>query len=108
MFQNTNLSVLGSNLLFKRNDESLIHSIFNSKNFRAEKEGELIFQDGEESNYLYLILQGEVKLKYAGSKGSTSSFRRVKNEFFGEQETLEKIPRISSAVADTEIGRAHV
>jgi len=102
MFQNKNLSVLGSNLLFKGIDESLIHSIFNSKNFRAEKEGELIFQAGEESNYLYLILQGEVKLKYAGSKGSTSSFRRVKNEFFGEQETLEKIPRISSAVADTD------
>ncbi len=102
MFQSKNLSVLGSNLLFKGLDETIINLIFNSKNFRAEKEGELIFQAGDESSYLYLILQGEVKLKYFGSKGSNSSFRRCKNEFFGEQEVLEKITRISSAIADTD------
>jgi len=102
MFQNKNLSVLGSNLLLKGLDDSVINSIFNSKNFRAEKEGELIFQAGEESSYLYLILQGEVKLKYFGTKGSNASFRRVKNEFFGEQEVVEKTSRISSAVADTD------
>ncbi|RPI75413.1 MAG: hypothetical protein EHM47_02710 [Ignavibacteriales bacterium] len=102
MFQNKNLSVLGSNLLFKGIDESVINSIFNSKNFRAEKEGELIFQAGEESNFLYLILQGEVKLKHSGTKGSNASFRRIKNEFFGESETLEKTTRITSAVADTD------
>jgi signal transduction histidine kinase/CRP-like cAMP-binding protein len=102
MFQNKNLTVLASNLFFKGVDEQIITAIFNSKNFRAEKEGELIFQAGEESNYLYLILQGEVKLKYAGTKGIDSSFRRVKNEFFGEQEVLEKTNRISSAVADTD------
>ncbi len=102
MFENKNLSVLGSNLLLKGLDESVINSVFNSKNFRAEKEGELIFQSGDEGNFLYLILQGEVKLKYSGTKGSNASFRRVKNEFFGEQEVLEKTTRISSAVADTD------
>jgi len=102
MFQSKNLSVLGSNLLFKGLDESVINSVFNSKNFRAEKEGELIFQAGDESSYLHLILQGEVKLKYFGTKGSNASFRRVKNEFFGEQEVLEKTTRISSAIADTD------
>jgi signal transduction histidine kinase/CRP-like cAMP-binding protein len=102
MFQNKNLSVLASNLLLKGLDESIITSVFNSKNFRAEKEGELIYQGGDESNYLYLILQGEVKIKYSGTKGSNASFRRVKNEFFGEQEVLEKTTRISSAVADTD------
>ncbi|HSP87411.1 MAG TPA: ATP-binding protein [Ignavibacteriaceae bacterium] len=102
MFQNKNLSVLESNLLFKGVDESVITPIFNSKNFRAEKEGELIFQAGEESSFLYLILQGEVKLKYSGTKGSNASFRRSKNEFFGEQEVIEKTNRITSAVADTD------
>jgi signal transduction histidine kinase len=102
MFQNKNLSVIGSNLLFKGLDESAIKPVFNLKNFRAEKEGMLIFQAGEESDYLYLILQGEVKIKYSGVKGSNASFRRIKNEFFGEQEVLEKTNRITSAVADTD------
>ncbi len=101
MFQNKNLSGLSSNQLFKGLDENTINSVFNAKNFRAEKEGELIFQAGDESDNLYLIMQGEVKLKYSGTKGN-NSFRRLKNEFFGEQEVLERTQRISSAVADTD------
>ncbi len=102
MFQNKNLSILTSNLLFKGLDDSVVSPIFNSKNFRAEKEGELIFQAGDESQSLYLILQGEVKLKYFGTKGSNASFRRSKNQFFGEREIIDRTTRISSAVADTD------
>jgi len=102
MFQNKNLSILTSNLLFKGIDDSVVSPLFNSKNFQAEKEGELIFQAGDESQWLYLILQGEVKLKYFGTKGSNASFRRSKNQFFGEREIIDRTTRISSAVADTD------
>jgi hypothetical protein len=102
MFQNKNLTALESNLLFKNVDESIVNSIFNSKNFRAEKEGGLIFQVGDESKSVFLILQGKVKLKNFGTKGSDGTFRRVKNEFFGEKEVLQQTIRISSAVADTD------
>src|SRR3972149_5622031 len=102
MFQNKNLKSLETNLLFKDVDQSIISSIFDSKNFRAEKEGELIFQAGAERKWLYLVLEGQIKLKFYGTMGGISPFKKGKNEFLGEQEILEGTTRISSAVVDTD------
>ena len=102
MFQNKNLKSLETNLLFKDVDQSIISSIFDSKNFRAEKEGELIFQAGDESKWLYLVLEGQIKLKFYGTMGGNSPFKKGKNEFLGEREILDGTTRISSAVVDTD------
>ncbi|MDR3626853.1 MAG: cyclic nucleotide-binding domain-containing protein, partial [Ignavibacteriaceae bacterium] len=71
-------------------------------NFLSYKEGDIIFQSGDKSDYLYLILDGEVKLKI-NSPGSNSTIReKEKNDFFGDFEVLDGTPRKSSAVANTD------
>jgi hypothetical protein len=93
---------LMANTLFEGVEQSVVNSAFNSKNIRERKEGELIYKQGDESGYLYLILQGEVKIKFYDESPGSSLIRKSKNEFFGHTEMLNGIARNSSAVADTD------
>ncbi|MGQ9799489.1 MAG: Crp/Fnr family transcriptional regulator [Ignavibacterium sp.] len=63
------------------------------------KEGEIIYESGDESNFVYLIVSGKVKIKENGVKKLV--YRR-ENEFFGEKEIIKKSNRFSSAMAVTD------
>ena len=102
MFQNKSVSEVLTNNLFSGLDGAAVSTVFNSRNFRGEKEGNIIYQAGDESKFLYIVLEGEVKLKFSGSHDSHSLIKKGKNEFFGEKELIDGTPRISSAVADTD------
>jgi nitrogen-specific signal transduction histidine kinase len=102
MPQNKSISEVLTNNLFAGLDGAAVSTVFNSKNFIGEKEGNIIFQTGDESKFLYIVLEGEVKIKFSGGQGSRSPIKKGKNEFFGEKELIEGTPRISSAVADTD------
>ncbi|RKY94334.1 MAG: hypothetical protein DRQ13_08380, partial [Ignavibacteriae bacterium] len=56
------------------------------------------YQAGDESKYLYLLLRGEVKIKYP--KANYVSNKNF-NDFFGEKEIIDETRRISSAVANS-------
>lgn len=70
-----------------------------SKNFIEVNEGEVIYQAGDDSDSLYLLLKGQVKIKVYGSSGSTSLIKKFDDDFFGEMELLENTPRTSTAIA---------
>ncbi|HSL90869.1 MAG TPA: cyclic nucleotide-binding domain-containing protein [Ignavibacteriaceae bacterium] len=72
---------------------------YNPKNFYIAKDGEIIYTNGEESTFLYLIIQGEIRIKVSGKK---ELINRYLYDFFGEMEILQANKRKSCAVAMTE------
>ncbi len=98
MQQNRNAKEIAVNKIFTGINESIVLSIFNHDRFIRLKEGEIIYQAGDENSYLYLLIRGEVKIKYARiNYVSNKSF----NDFFGEKEIVDDSRRISSAVANS-------
>lgn len=69
----------------------------NSKNFIEVNEGEIIYQVGDKSDSLYLLLKGQIKVY--GNIGGPSILKKFDDDFFGECELLEKSLRKSTAIA---------
>ena len=93
-----NIDSIKSNDLFKRVDFLSINFPFDAKNFEELKEGDLIYSAGQPANFIYLLIEGEVKVKLASIK---RLFFKSPNEFFGESEILGDTDRNSSALANS-------
>ncbi len=100
MVQNKSYLPLSRNKLFS-GIQSSVDEKFPQSNYVNFNEGDVIYQSGDTSQCIYLILSGEVKVKIPLTMGGPLVERKGKNEFFGEKELLENIPRRSSAVANT-------
>jgi signal transduction histidine kinase len=94
--------IIKSNSLFKNINESDIKIKVNTKNLIEIKDGEIIFQTGDSANSIFLIGEGEVKIKHSSPYEGKRIFIKSKDDFFGEKELLENTSRTSSAVAQTE------
>ena len=55
-----------------------------------------------ESLFLYLLIEGEVKLKFHEANKSPVKMKKGENDYFGERELLQNSKRNSSAVANTD------
>ncbi len=86
------------NKIFTGINETSVGKIFKLENFKDVNEGEIIYQTGDEANYLYLLLRGDVKIKFPSQHYISN---KIFNDFFGEKEIIDNTRRISSAVADT-------
>lgn len=86
------------NKLFAGVEAELIDSVFKAEKFSEVKEGEIIYQTGDESDFLYLLLRGDVKIKFLPYNYISN---KIFNDFFGEKEIFDKTRRNSSAVADS-------
>ena len=86
------------NKLFTGINEATVNKLFDNNNFIEKSEGEIIYQTGDASNYIYLLLRGDVKIKFPNHHYVSN---KIFNDFFGEKELIDKRRRISSAVADT-------
>lgn len=96
MISEYNIRSVLRNSLFRGMDKQFFKRYYNSKDFYIAKEGEIIYSGGDESSYLYLIVQGEVRIKVSSTKQIIS---RYLYDFFGESEILHSTKRNSSAVA---------
>ena len=85
-----------NNKLFSGVKESSLNSFFDQKELREVREGDIIYKTGDPGNALYLIVKGEVKLKFPSHSHVTS---KILNDFFGEKELHDETRRISSAMA---------
>ena len=102
MFQNKNNSDLESNILFEGVNPEILQSFSNPKNTIGKKEGSVIYQKGDLTEYLYLLIEGTVKLKHTEPDGTNIYINKTANSFFGETELIGKTQRKSSAVADSD------
>ncbi len=88
------------NKLFSGLPNTFPASIFNPKSLITKREGDIIYKTGDESSSVYLLLKGEVRVKYSSNNYvSNKKF----NDFFGEKEIVDDTRRISSAVAFTNV-----
>jgi len=101
MTDNNYQEVIKNNKLFDGIPIEKVKFSFNDENVIRMKEGEIIFQKGDESKFTYLILAGKVKLKiYIENK--SIKLTKTATDFFGEIEVLEDTFRRSAAVANTD------
>lgn len=91
------MKLVKSNEIFKSIPESFIKSFIKHKNFILVKEGTLIYSFDDEANDFYLIVQGEVKIKFCDNSNIE---RRYLLDFFGEKEILEGSKRSSFVIAE--------
>jgi len=85
-----------NNRLFTDVKESVFASFFDPKEIREVREGEILYKTGDQSNVLFLIIKGEVRVKFPANNYVAN---KIHNDFFGEKELVEETKRISSAMA---------
>lgn len=98
MFENIKLKrFVTLNTLFKGMEKPQIKNIIKAKMLKTFEEGTFIYQQNEDASCLYLITEGEVKIKYSdGGKGE----QKFLLDFFGEKEIIENSKRNSAAIAE--------
>lgn len=99
-FPNKNPDSVKSNKLFAGIEPEQLSISVHQKDFMEVNEGDIIFQSGDKSDNLHLLVEGEVKIKVTNAPNFHIVYRKEKNEFFGEREIFEKVNRHSSAVAN--------
>lgn len=98
MMSNQNyLKLIQTNLLFDSVPESFLKSFIKPKNLFTVREGSLIYSFGDEAKDIYLILEGEVKIKFCDNRNISY---KSNSDFVGEKEVLEKTNRVSFAIAN--------
>jgi signal transduction histidine kinase len=84
------------NRLFTGVKDSVLTSFFYQKEIKEADEGELLYKTGDSGNSIFLIITGEVKVKFPNQNYITT---KIHNDFFGEKEFVDGTKRISSAMA---------
>jgi hypothetical protein len=95
---------ISSNILF--NQVSYLNLKFtpNRKEFLDLKEGSTIYKMEDKADCIYLIMDGQIKIKSKDQDDYINIDYRNKNELFGEVEYFEELPqRRSSVVALTNV-----
>lgn len=99
MIATKNNNSIFQNILFNGVKNNSLPVNLNGKSYEEFKEGEIIYESGDESNFVYLVISGKIKIKENGVK--KLQFKR-ENEFFGEKEIIKKSDRTSSAMAESD------
>ena len=102
MFKEKENLEIALNSLFVGVNTEIVSKFASPKNIIGKREGDIIYQKGDSADYMYLMIEGIVKLKFAEPDGTNIYFNKEKDTFFGETELLAKTARKSSAVADTD------
>lgn len=68
MISNKTIELVKSNDLFKGLDFNSLNIPFDARNFQEYKEGDLIYSSGEPSEFVCLLINGEVKIKLKSVK----------------------------------------
>lgn len=85
-----------NNKLFTGVKESVLTTFFDQKELKEAREGDIIYRTGDQSNALFLIVKGEVRVKFPSHSYISN---KILNDFFGEKEINDDTKRISSAMA---------
>ncbi len=97
MLNQNYLKLVQPNSLFISVSESFLKSFIKPKNFFTAKEGTLIYSFDDEAKDIYLVIEGEVKIKFCDNR---SIMYKYSSDIFGEKEILEKTKRVSFAIAN--------
>jgi signal transduction histidine kinase/CRP-like cAMP-binding protein len=100
MSTNSIVSRIRDNILFAGVDEAVIRELTSSITEVAFAAGEVIFVDASIGEGLYLLESGRVKLTKATKEGNEIVLGVLHpNDFFGEMQMIDGVPRSAHAVA---------
>lgn len=95
------LTSIKLNHLFKDIKDLDIFFSPKSENLIDINEGDIIYEIGDSADDIFLIINGNIKLKYRDPIAGKKILHKSENEFFGEIEILQTTTRNSSAVAES-------
>ena len=78
--------------------EDTVHQV-RSEHERSLAAGEVVFEEGEPGDELFVVQSGEIELSRSGLGRRRRTARLVAGDFFGELSALEGAPRTARAVA---------
>jgi signal-transduction protein with cAMP-binding, CBS, and nucleotidyltransferase domain len=90
-------NVLFANSLFNGIPKEQVKTFIKSKNCFQVTEGEILYSSNEPSSEIYLVVEGEIKVKFIDNKDIEYKYL---SDFFGETEIQLKQKRYSSAIAN--------
>lgn len=89
--------------LFSALDEQSALALRDSMKHLTLKKGDVLFQEDDLGNQLYLITEGKIKLSHTSSDGRESLFTVLgPGDMFGELSVFDPGPRTSTAIAVTD------
>lgn len=89
--------------LFKALDDEAAVSLRQSMVTQTIRKGEILFQEGQPGDQLYLVKSGKIKLSHASGDGRESVFMVLgPSDMFGELSLFDPGPRTSTAIAVTD------
>jgi len=93
------INALKSNKLFTNVLGKEIDISISPENILFRLKGDVIFKEGDPGENIFLIITGEVRLVKERLLGLSKKVVRKENDFFGEEDFLEGMPRTSTAFA---------
>jgi CRP/FNR family cyclic AMP-dependent transcriptional regulator len=86
--------------LFSDLKENELEAISRILYIHAYSRGQIIFQEGEEGNALFIVLSGKVKVSLNDEEGREYVLDTIeKNGFFGELSLIDDLPRSANIYA---------
>jgi len=90
--------------LFSALDEHSAAALRESMTSETLKKGEVLFQEADQGDQLYLITDGKIKLSHTSGDGRESLFTVLgPGDMFGELSVFDPGPRTSTAIAVTDV-----
>lgn len=90
---------LKNNLLFKNTDITSLNLDEVKGRLVRVGEGEIVYREGAPSDFIYLIVSGQINIIKKKILGKAKSYIYKENEFFGNDEYFEETTRTTTAVA---------
>jgi signal-transduction protein with cAMP-binding, CBS, and nucleotidyltransferase domain len=90
-------NVLFANTLFNGIPREKVKTCIKTKNYFKVDDGDIIYSSNDPSTEIYLIVEGEIKVKFTDKKDIDYKYL---SDFFGEIEIQQKQKRTSSAIAN--------
>ena len=90
-------NLLTTNSMFNGVSREQLKSFIKPKNFVQIEDGKIIYSKEEPADEIYLIVQGEVKIKKA--EGKNIEYKYI-TDYFGEEEVEQTQMRTSTAIAN--------
>jgi CRP-like cAMP-binding protein len=95
--------LLGSNRLFAGLPSDIVSDFGADVDLFAYDKGDVIFNEGDVGDCLYLVCEGNVKISKLGRNGQQETLGFIQpGNFFGEMALLDGQPRSAQATAATE------
>ncbi len=93
------IKAIRGNKLFNNLSGKEIEISLSPENILFKLKGDVIFREGDPGDNIFLIISGEVRLVKEKLLGTSKKVVRKDNDFFGEEDFLEGMPRTSTAFA---------